>query len=417
MNRALIIDNLRTRGKALAKTVYRSPFIQLAPAYRRLIPKTRFVGITGSGGKTTTKDLAFAVLSSKFRSHKSHDTNNQLYTVARTMFEVRPGVAYCVQEVGVSAPGSLDRMVRLLAPSIAVVTNIRTDHVTAFKDEDEIAAEKAKLVRALTPGGIAILNADDDRVLAMAKYAPGTVITYGIGQSADLRAEDVVAEWPAGLRFTVRHRGEAFAGRTSLHGAHLIHCVLAAIAVGVAAGVTIPEALEAIRDFEPHLGRMYVQRTQSGVTFVRDDWKAPLWSIRHPMDFVSTLPARRKLLVLGTIADYKGASYQRYRDTVRYALPMFDEVIMVGEHASKATRLAKLLATDRLRGFETAEPAAKYVLGTAQTGDVVLIKSPNAQHLGRIALAFDGDVRCWKAKCGKDIFCDTCSLLSVPSPV
>ncbi|HLF10251.1 MAG TPA: UDP-N-acetylmuramoyl-tripeptide--D-alanyl-D-alanine ligase [Gammaproteobacteria bacterium] len=412
---ALIIDRIRTGGKTLAKHVYRRPFIWGAPLYRRLIPKTRFVGITGSGGKTTTKDLIFDVLNSKFRAHKSHDTNNQLYTVARTMFEIRPGVEYCVQEVGVSSPGSLDRSVELLAPSIAVVTNIRTDHCTSFKDEDAIADEKSKLVRGLNPGGIAILNADDERVLAMAAHAAGTVLTYGTSPSADVRADAVVSEWPEGLRFVVHYRGESFAGRTALHGTYLIHCVLAAVAVGIAVGMTVPECLEAIRNFGPRLGRMSIHHTRRGVTFVRDDWKSPLWSIRHPIDFVSTLPARRRLLVLGTISDYRGASYQRYRDTVKHALDVFDEVLMVGEHAGKAERLSKLLDSQALHGFETVEGAARYVLDTAQSGDVVLIKGPNpGQHLARIALVFDADVRCWRTKCGKEIFCDACALLTVP---
>jgi UDP-N-acetylmuramoyl-tripeptide--D-alanyl-D-alanine ligase len=418
MNAALVIDRLRTRGKTLAKSVYRGPFIWSAPVYRRIISRTRFIGITGSAGKTTTKDLAFAVVSSRYRTHKSHDTNNQLYTVARTMFEIWPGTDYCVQEIGVSAPGSLDSAVELLAPSIAVVTNVRTDHLTSFKDEDEIAREKSKLVRALRPDGIAVLNTDDERVRAMSTIAPGRVITFGTSPEADLWADQVVSQWPDGLRFVAHYRGESFAGGTALHGEHLIHCVLAAIAVGIAVGIGIPEALASIREFGPRMGRMSVQKTRRGVTFIRDDWKSPFWSIQYPIDFLGKLPARRKLLVLGTISDYRGGSYQRYRDTVQHALGVVDEVIMVGEHAGKADRLAHLLGTTKVRGFDTVAAAARYVLDVAQSGDVVLIKGPNiGQHLGRIALAFDHEVGCWRAKCGKEGFCDNCALLPVQAPV
>lgn len=414
MKAARVFQRIRAARKALVTRCYWG----CAPLYRRLLSNTRFIGITGSGGKTTTKDLTFEVLNSKFRAHKSPGSRNTADTIARTLLEVRPGVAYHVQEVGAQRPGALDPAMRLLAPSIAVVTNVRTDHCTAFKDEDGIAHEKAKLVRALGPSGIAILNADDERVLAMAAYAAGAVITYGTGLTADLRADQIVSEWPEGLRFVVHYRGESFAGRTALHGTHLIHCVLAAVAVGVAVGMTVPEALEAIRDFGPRLGRMSIQQTRRGVTFIRDDWKSPLWSIRNPIDFLGTLPARRKLLVLGTISDYKGASYSRYRDTVKYALGIVDEVIIVGDHAGKAERIANTLGSQAVRGFFTVETAARHVLDTAASGDIVLIKCSNAaQHLGRIALAFDTDVRCWRTKCGKQVFCDECSLLSVPPTI
>jgi UDP-N-acetylmuramyl pentapeptide synthase len=304
--------------------------------------------------------------------------------------------------------------VPLLAPSIAVVTNVRTDHRSAYKDEDEIAHEKGKLVRALGPTGIAILNADDERVLAMSACAAGRVITYGTTPTADLRADQIVSAWPEGLRFVIHYRGESFAGSTALHGTHLIHCVLAAVAVGVAVGMTIPEALAAIRDFGASVGRMSIQRTQRGVTFIRDDWKSPLWSIRYPIDFLGTLPARRKVVVLGTISDYQGSSYSRYRDTVKYALEVVDEVLIVGDHAGKAERIGNTLGPEKVRGFFTVQDAARHVVNTVANGDIVLIKGPNAaQHLGRIALALDRDVRCWRTKCGKQALCDDCSLLSV----
>lgn len=414
MRTTQLIDRARATGKTVAKALCRRPFIICAPLYRRLIPGTRFVGVTGSGGKTTTKDLVFTVLDSKFRTHRSHDTNNQLYTVARTMFEIRPGTQYCVQEVGISGPGSLDQPVKLLAPSIAVVTNVRTDHGSAFSHEDGIAHEKSKLVRALGPDGIAVLNADDERVLAMAALAPGEVVTYGTGSKADVRAEQVTVDWPRGVRFVVHHRGESFAGEARLQGAHLVPCALAAVAVGLAAGMSVPECLAAIRDFQPALGRMSLHSTKGGVTFIRDDWKAPLWSVRYPMDFLGELPARRKLVVLGNLSDYRGNSYPPYRDTVRHALGVADEVLLVGDHAGKAERIARNLDTGAVRGFASVEAASRYVCETVESGDVVLLKGSNiSQHIGRIALACDQDVKCWRVKCRRDVFCDNCALVSV----
>ncbi|MEO8467944.1 MAG: UDP-N-acetylmuramoyl-tripeptide--D-alanyl-D-alanine ligase [Gammaproteobacteria bacterium] len=411
MKPSRVVDRVR----ALQHWVEQRSSILCAPLYRRVLSRTRFIGITGSGGKTTTKDLSFEVLRSKFRVHKSVGSKNTFDAVARGLFGIRPGAAYHVQEVGAKAPGSLDRTVKLLAPSIAVVTNIRSDHITSYKTEDEVAREKSKLVKALSPDGIAILNADDERVIAMSALAPGAVITFGLSPTADVRADQVVSEWPGGLRFVVSHRGQSFAGSSALHGTHFIHCVLAAVAVGIATGISVPEALQAMRELGPRTGRMSVYSSRRGVTFIRDEWKSPLWSIRAPIDFLRTVPSRRKVLVLGTISDYRGSSYPSYRETVEYALGAADEVIMVGEHAGKAPRIAKQLGSDAVRGFSTVEAAARYLLDTAASGDVVLIKGAGAQHLTRVALAFDRDVRCWLAKCGRVSFCDECSLVSIPA--
>jgi UDP-N-acetylmuramyl pentapeptide synthase len=415
MHPALIIDRYRRLAKKQVTRIYARPLIRCAPVYRRLLRNTRFVGVTGSGGKTTTKDLIFEVLRAKFRAHKSHDSNNQLFAVARTIFALRPSVEYCVQEIGADGVGSLDDPVKLLQPSIAVVTNVRTDHCTAFDNDDGIAAEKAKLVRGLASDGVAVLNADDERVLEMARFAPGRVLTYGTCAGADVRADEVVSDWPNGLRFVLHYRGASIAGQTGLHGTHLIHCVLAAVAVGLAAGMRLAECVAPIRDFRSHLGRMSIHNSRSGIVFIRDDWKSPLWSIRYPIEFMAGVAAKRKVLVLGTISDYRGQGYSPYRDTVGHALQFVDEVVMVGEHATKATRIARRFATTAVRGFPTVRAAAEYLRDVVRPGDAVLIKGANwSQHLGRLALIFDENVQCWRIRCGKQIFCENCALMTVP---
>ena len=417
MHAAILLDRYRRLAKKHVTRMYARPVLACAPIYRRML-RTRFIGVTGSGGKTTTKDLIFEVLRSRFRTHKSHDSNNQHFMLARMMFALRPGMEYCVQEIGVDGPGSLDAPVALLNPSIAVVTNVRMDHWAAFRDVDAIAAEKVKLVQGLVPGGIAVLNADDDRVLAMREQAPGSVLTYGTAEHADVRADEIVSEWPGGLRFVLRYRGESVEGRTGLHGKHLISCVLAAVATGLAAGMSLAECTTPIRDFRPHVGRMSIYTTRNGIVFVRDDWKSPLWSIRYPIEFMANIPAGRRLLVLGTISDIRGNSYAAYRDTVEHALRFVDEVVMVGDHAGKAARIGKRFGTDAVRGFPTVRDAATYLRSAVNPGDAVLLKGSNwFQHLSRLALMFDEDVRCWRARCRKQIFCDHCPLLSVPDPI
>jgi UDP-N-acetylmuramyl pentapeptide synthase len=167
-----------------------------AAAYRGLLDRTVFIGVTGSAGKTVTKELIAAVLGTRWSGHRNAASKNELRWVVRTILATRPWHSFCVVEVGASGPGSLDRPLGLLRPRIAVVTHIGDDHRSAFRTPDATAREKGKLVAALPPDGTAILNADDPRVAAMGAACAGRVITYGTTPEAAVRADGIRGAWP-----------------------------------------------------------------------------------------------------------------------------------------------------------------------------------------------------------------------------
>ena len=156
-----------------------------------------------------------------------------------------------------------------MKPRIGVVTNIGTDHISAFGSVEAIAAEKGKLIAALPSHGIAILNADDPNVLAMRSRCAGRVITYGLAPEAMVRAENVSAAWPERLSFTVCFDGQSHTVHTQLPGAHLVHCALAAVAVGLAMGLPLTFAVQAISTVPPFPRRMSPVIRDDGVTFIR----------------------------------------------------------------------------------------------------------------------------------------------------
>jgi UDP-N-acetylmuramoyl-tripeptide--D-alanyl-D-alanine ligase len=164
---------------------------------------THFIGITASSGKTTTKDLAEKVLASRFQTHKNTDTNNSLYSIAHTILRSPMGTEVCIQEIGASELEDLNKLVQLLRPNIGVVTNIGKEHYKAFRSREAVAHEKAKLIAALPVNGVAILNADDQLVRDMAKLAKCRVITFGLGEKCELRAEQVRSDWPQRLATTI----------------------------------------------------------------------------------------------------------------------------------------------------------------------------------------------------------------------
>ena len=161
-----IRDFFVTDFKRFAKRFYKKPIIKSAEVKRKKFNHIQFVGITGSSGKTTTKELASLILSSKFRACKNNDTNNQIYSVARTILSLSKHSEVCVQELGISHNEDLMHSIKLLNPSVGVVLNIGTEHYKHFRSREKIAEEKFKLIHNLPDDGVAILNSDDDLILS-----------------------------------------------------------------------------------------------------------------------------------------------------------------------------------------------------------------------------------------------------------
>lgn len=383
--------------------------------HRRRLGNTVFVGVTGSAGKTTTKDLIANILERHLsKGVKNHGSLNWPEDMVRLVLSTRKSDAYCVAEISAHGPGSVDLPVALVRPTVGVVTNIGADHFSAYKNRDAIAAEKSKLIRALPGDGVAILNADDLRVLSMRSLCAGRTVTFGLAGEAMLRGTAIQSVWPDRLSLTATWNGESVHVQTQLCGTHWAPTVLAALATGVALGVPLTVAAEAVESVEPFEGRM-APIVIDGITFIRDDWKAPLSTIEPAFDFMRQARAPRKIIVIGTISDYPGDSARRYVQIGQQALAVADCVVFVGRWASAALR-AKRDPKDKLWAFALLRDASTYLSGYLRAGDLVLLKgSHRADHLQRLILARTTDVQCWRSDCGRLQSCDTCDLLHVPS--
>ncbi|HEY6455934.1 MAG TPA: UDP-N-acetylmuramoyl-tripeptide--D-alanyl-D-alanine ligase [Steroidobacteraceae bacterium] len=412
MSLNLLLDRVEHSGKAAAKMIYRGPTIAAARPWRSVLRGTRFIGVTGSAGKTTTKDLLYCALAGRFRCVRSADSNNQLYSIARTLIGTGPRTDYCVQEVGASERGAFDPMMSLLRPHVGIVTNIGTDHFKSFRTREGVAAEKSKLIACLPADGLAVLNADDDLVAAMASQCRARVVTFGMRGGAEFRGEIEQDRWPDRLALRIHRGGAAVLVQTQLLGAHQAGNVLAAVATACELGMPLADAAIAVSRHEPLLGRMSVQLSARGITFVRDDWKAPLWSLPAMFEFMSNAIASRRLIVLGTISDYGGDSSRVYRQCVSRALEAAEFVLLVGVRAKSLQAHFSATAGARLQGFEHAKDAARWLTDFTRAGDLVLLKGSNqSDHLARLALANDLEVGCWRSNCRRGIFCDHCRLL------
>ncbi|MCD6680944.1 MAG: aminoacyl-tRNA hydrolase [Burkholderiaceae bacterium] len=383
---------------------------------RRRLRHTTFIGITGSAGKTTTKDLAAAILERFGPCHRNSITANEHYHIFRTVATAARIHRYCVVEASATRPGYLDRSIQVIRPDISAVTLIAREHYSAFKQLEAIAEEKRKLVAALSPTGVAILNIDDPLVRAIGERHHGRIIWVGKDQRADLRLLSCRSMWPEPLTLELCHSGQTTEVRTRLHGAHLALPVAMAVGIGLAIGATVAEAAVALAEAEGTEARMQVE-TIDGVTFVRDDWKAPQWSLQAPFDFMRDARASRKIIVIGSISDSPKSPTQRFRHAAREALKAVDLVLLVGTSALEALR-AGIGPEDanRSKAFTSVREAAEFLRSELRAGDLVLLKGTAKQdHLARLMFDRRNPVQCWRASCGMPDNCDRCARLYEPS--
>lgn len=353
--------------------------------YRPLLRGVTFIAITGSCGKSTTKELIGGTLATRMRGTRTADNDNQPWHIAVALMRVRPADGFSVQEVGIGKQGEqlIARSAALIRPTIAVVTNIGTDHISAFGSKAAIAQEKAKLVASLPASGVAVLNADDPLVLAMRAQCKGRVITYGQGADADVRADDVRCAWPDRLSFTVHFGGEATRVDTTLCGEHWVSAALATIATWIAMGYTPKDAAQALPAVAPFANRMCPVTRADGVTFVFDDAKSPLWTLGPALGFMRTARASRRYAVIGTLSDYQGRSDKAYAAAAREARGSVDHVLFVGSRASKSRREYGDGVDDRVEAVYAIDEAAAMLARRLEPGDLVLLKGTPADRLER----------------------------------
>jgi UDP-N-acetylmuramoyl-tripeptide--D-alanyl-D-alanine ligase len=323
------------------------------------------VGITGSVGKTSTKDLVAAACSAGRRTAANVASFNNEQGLPITILNAPDDTEVLVLEMGMRGFGEISRLCEVARPDIGVVTTVGHSHTERVDGIDGVARAKRELVEALPRVGTAILNADDHRVLAMAKHTGATVLTYG--RQADVRVGEVDLDGLARPRFDVETPWGSGRVELAVSGLHMAWNAAAAIAVAGAVGVDVDAVVRALSNAEISAMRMQLLELPSGAIVINDAYNANPTSMRAALDALASMEARRRIAVLGIMAELDDPA-AGYAEAVAHARAAGIDVIAVGTPAY---------------GVEPTDDAVAR-LGDLGPGDVLLVKASRAGGLERV---------------------------------
>ena len=405
------------RQELLGSAVQRlSPVLHLlAFAWRRILFRTTFVAVTGSLGKTTTKECLALVLESVGHTCRSYRNQNGPSMVALNILRVRPWHRYAVLEVAGAAPGMMARSAQLLRPDVAIVLNVLRTHTTVFPNLEQCAAEKVLLLRAMKRRGVAVLNRDDPFVASMARHTDARVCFFGTTSEADYWADQVSAKWPSRLEF-VFHRGAgSHLIETQLVGAQWLPAAVAVAATADVLGVHPSDTARILRAAEPFPGRLQPVRVPSGAIILRDDYNGSVDTIEASLRVLQEASGHRRLLVITDVSDFGRNRKQRLKYLASRCPQVAEVAVFIGELAEYGRRRAidAGLLAENVHAFPSIQPAAEFLRAELQAGDLMLLKGRTTDHAARIFFAQLGPVGCWKAYCAKAMLCDICWELQI----
>ncbi len=332
------------------------------------------VGITGSVGKTSTKDLCAAAFAAGFRTHASTRSFNNEIGVPLTLANAPDDTQAAIVEMGARGAGHIAMLCGIASPTVAIVTAVGAAHLETFGDLDGVARAKGELVEALPSTGLAVLNADDHRVAGMRGRTRAHVLTYGA--AGEVRAEDVALDDELRPSFVARTPWGPAEVRLAVRGLHNVANALAALGAAVGCGVEPDAAAAALGGARLSPWRMDVQRRADGLVVINDAYNANPVSMRAALDSLAAVPATRRFAALGVMAELGDGAAAAHREIAAYARERGVEVVGVGTDAYDGVAVA---------GAD--EAVALLVARGLGAGDAVLVKASRVARLERAASA------------------------------
>jgi UDP-N-acetylmuramoyl-tripeptide--D-alanyl-D-alanine ligase len=364
---------------------------KIARVWRRKL-SLRVIGITGSVGKSTSKEVVAQVLAERYRTLRSLGNLNNEIGLPLTILRLNTDHERAVLEMGFYVPGEIAFLCEIALPQVGVVTNIGTVHAERAGSREAIAMGKAELVRSLpaAPEGIAVLNFDDPLVRNMEKATSARVFFYGLSAEADLWADEVEGLGLDGIRFRLHYQRETMHVHIPMIGRHSVETALRAAAVGLVEGLNWQEILGGLRRGHTQL-RMVAVRTPSGALMLDDTYNASPESMLAALNLLSELGGQRKIAVLGDMLELGPYERQGHQIVGLRAAQVADVLVTLGTRAhmyAEAARRAGMKAA-RIMEFEDSPEVVDWLRDNLSESDAALLKGSHGLRMDRIVAALE----------------------------
>jgi UDP-N-acetylmuramoyl-tripeptide--D-alanyl-D-alanine ligase len=358
----------------------------LATAVRKVWGKP-LVGVTGSAGKTTTKEAIAHVLASKFRVLKSEGNFNNHFGLPIMLLKLEPEHDVAVIEMGMSHAGEIRALAKIAQPEIGVVTNVAPVHLEFFDSLAGIARAKYELIESLPSTGTAVLNADDEYVSQFGRDFKGKVVRYGINATADVRAENIRARGAEGSEFDVVIASTREHARLPLVGEHNVLNALAAVAVGLARGLNLSQAASALATLVPADKRGQVLQL-GNITVINDCYNSNPKALNAMVDALAAMPAKRRIVIAGEMLELGPAGEEMHRTAGEHAAGKKIDVVIGVRGLAQALVEGAGKSGARAEFVVTPEEAGEWLAREGRDGDVVLLKASRGVKLEKALETF-----------------------------
>jgi len=359
--------------------------LQRLAAGRRERRRAKVIGVTGSVGKTTTKEITASLLSRRYHVLKNEANYNNEVGLPLTMLDLTHAHQRAVLEMGMYAQGEIRTLCEIARPEVGVVTNVGPAHLERLGSLESIAAAKSELPESLPPHGFAIFNADDPLVMTMTGRTRAQPVTFGLAQDSDVRATEIVSHGLEGVSFDLHWRGETSHAATSLPGKHIVSNALAAAAVALTDNVSLEEVTTTLSQAEPPL-RVQIHRARGGGVLIDDTYNAGPASMAAALDLLGETPGRR-IALLGDMRELGPAEEEEHRAVGRRAAEAATVIHAVGDLGDLIAEAARAEGHRETHHWATKEEACYAVAADARPDDVVLVKASRAMEFETVVEA------------------------------
>ncbi len=364
--------------------------LQQIAAHWRTQSNAQTIGITGSVGKTTTKEMIASVLSRRYKVLKSEGNQNNEIGLPLTLLQLTPAHQRAVLEMGMYGIGEIKLLCEIARPRIGVVTNVGPTHLERLGTVERIAEAKAELVRSLPADGHAILNGDDALVRAMASQTPANVFLYGQEHNFDLWADEIESHGLEGIRLRLHHGKDSIYLPVPLLGQHSVHTVLAAAAVGLVEGLTWDEISRGLHEVPDQL-RLVVVRSAKGATVIDDTYNSSPASALAALNLLAQMDGR-KVAVFGDMMELGPYEDEGHKLVGSRAAAVVSMLVTVGERARLIAQEAQAsgLAAQAVIATQGNAEAIQVLRGMLSEGDFVLVKGSRGMKMEEIVQGIRG---------------------------